>query len=127
VDGIGASGFYVTTPARSTSVLPNTQQMSGVDHIFVKVSNKEGAAFNDFGNNTYFMKFERDTAGLNSLHFTTDPRNPSGNITTTSNTSGTFYVDFTGGRVQDDLVLLVAVNGTIDHNFKLNLKSSVLG
>ena len=127
VDGIGASGFYVTTQAGSNSVLPNAQQMSGVDHIFVKVSNTEGAAFNDFGNNTYFVKFERDTAGLNSLHFTTDPRNPSGNITTTSNTSGTFYVDFTGGRVQDDLVLLVAVNGTIDHNFKLNLKSSVLG
>ncbi len=101
--------------------------MSDIDHIYVKVSNKEGAAFNDFGNNTYFMKFDKDGGGLNSLHLTTDPRNPSGNVTTTSNTSGTFYVDFTGGRVQDDLVLLVAVNGTIDHNFKLNLKSSVPG
>lgn len=128
VEGAGASGFYVTTlAAESSSIVANAQMMSGVDQIYVKVSNKEGAAFNDFGNNTYFMKFDKDSGGLNSLHFTTDPRNPSGNVTTTSNTSGTFYVDFTGGRVQDDLVLLVAVNGTIDHNFKLDLKSSVPG
>jgi hypothetical protein len=127
VDGVGASGFYITTPAGSPNVLQDAQPMLGVDHIYVKVSNKEGATFNDFRNNTYFMKFDKDGSGLNSLHFTTDPRNPSGNVTTTNDTSGTFYVNFTGGRVQDDLVLLVAVNGTINHDFKLNLKSSVPG
>ena len=71
------------------------------------------------------MKFDKAGGGLNSLHITTDPANPDGNVTTTSNLSGTFYVDFTGGRVQDDFVLLVAVNGTIGSNFNLNLKSSV--
>ena len=127
VDGVGASGFYVTSPVGSPNVLSNAQSMRSADHIYVKVSNKEGATFNDFGNNTYYMKFDKDGGGLNSLRFTTDPRNPSGNVATTRNTSGSFYVDFTGGRVQDDLVLLVAVNGTIGHDFKLNLKSSVPG
>lgn len=127
VDGVGASGFYVTSPAEPPNILSNTQSMLSVDHTYVKVSNKEGAAFNDFGNNTYYMKFDKDGGGLNSLHITTDPRNPSGNITTTSNTMGTFFVDFTGGRIQDNLVLLIAVNGNIGHDFKLNLKSSVPG
>ena len=121
----GASGVYVTAPAGSPNVLANAQPMPDFDHIYVKVSNKEGASFNDFGNNTYFMKFEKAGGGLNSLHITTDPRNPSGNVNTTSNLSGTFYVDFTGDRVQDDFVLLVAVNGTVGDDFQLNLKSSV--
>ncbi len=126
-DGNGASGFYVTAPNESPKIVANAQPMTGFDHIYIQVSNKEGASFNDFGNNTYFMKFDRDGAGLNSLHITTDPRNPNGNITTTSNLSGTFYLDFTGSRVQNDLVLLVAVSGSIGTDFKLNLKSSVPG
>jgi hypothetical protein len=127
VDGDGSSGYYVTAPAWLSNVLANAQPMTNIDHIYVKVSNKEGVAFNEFRNNTYFMKFDKDGAGLNSLHITTSPKNPNGNVTTTSNLSGTFYVNFTGGRVQDDLVLLVAVNGTIGIDFRLNLKSSVPG
>lgn len=124
-DGDGASGFYVTAPAGSPNVLANIQPMPSFDGIYVKVSNKEGAAFNDFGNDTYFMKFDKAGGGLNALHITTNPRNPDGNVTMTGNLTGTFYVDFTGGRVMDDFVLLVAVNGTIGNNFQLNLKSSV--
>ena len=126
-DGSGASGFYVNTPAGESNVLPNAQAMPGIDNICVKVSNKEGAKFNEFGNSTYLMKFEKSGGGLNSLHITTNPGNPPGNITQTSKTSGTFYVNFTGGRVQEDFILLVAVNGLIGNDFKLSLKSSVPG
>jgi hypothetical protein len=125
VDGVGANGFYVTAQNGARNVLSNAQPIVGFDNVFVKVSNKQGAVFNDYRNDTYFMKFERSGAGLNSLHITTDPRNPSGNVTKTSNLQGTFYVDFTGSRVQENFVLLVAVNGTIGTDFKLNLKSSV--
>ncbi len=124
-DGMGASGFYVTAPAGSSNVLSSTQAMPNFDYIYVKVSNKEGAAFNDYGNNTYYMKFDKSGGGLNSLHITADPKNLDGNVTTTSRQTGTFYVDFTGGRTQDNFVLLIAVNGTIGNDFKLNLKSSV--
>ena len=33
--------------------------MTGFDHVYLKVSNKEGATFNDYGNDTYYMKFEK--------------------------------------------------------------------
>lgn len=124
-DGDGASGFYVTAPAGSGETLSSSQPMPGVDNVYVKVSNSAGATFNDYGNNTYFLKFEKSGGGLNSLHITTNPANPDGNVTTTSSLSGTFFVDFTGGRVQDDFVLLVAVNGTLGSDFQLNLRSSV--
>ncbi len=125
VEDDGASGFYVTALSSSTKTGPNVQSMPSFNYVYVKVSNQEGAAFNDYENDTYFMKFEKVGGGLNSLHITTDPRSPNGNVTTTSNLTGTFYVDFTGDRVQDDFILLVAVNGALGDNFRLNLKSSV--
>lgn len=106
VDGDGASGLYVTAPAGAPNFLANAQSMPSFDHIYVQVSNKQGAVFNDFGNNTYFMNFNKAGGGLNALHITTDPKNPDGSVTTTSSLTGTFYVDFTGGRVMDDFVLL---------------------
>lgn len=99
--------------------------MEDCDHVYVKVANHAGSSFNDFGNNTYFMRFEKAGGGLNSLHITTDPRVPTGQVTNTGNATGTFFVDFTGDRVQDDFVLLVAVNGVTGDDFQLNLKSSV--
>ncbi len=127
VEGDGANGYYVTASSGSSTILANAKIMPDFDNVCLKVSNVAGAAFNDFGNDTYLMKFEKAGGGLNSLHITTDPRNPTGSVTTNTSLSGTFYVDFTGDRVQDDFVLLVAVNGTIGDAFQLNLKSSVPG
>jgi len=130
VDDSGASGYYVnatSSASSSTSALLNAEAMTAFDHVYVKVSNEAGAIFNDYGNDTYFMKFEKDGGGLNSLHITTSQNNPTGNVTITNNLKGTFYVDYTGGRVQDDFLLAVAVNGTVGSDFRLNLKSSVPG
>ena len=125
VEGDAASGFYVTnSPSTENTELGDTQVLAEYNHVYVKISNKAGASFDDFGNGTYFIKFEKVGGGLNSLHFTTDLRNPSGNITTTDALSGSFYLDFTGDRVQDDFILLVAVNGTISNDFGLHLRSS---
>jgi hypothetical protein len=125
VDGDGASGYYVTSNPQATSSLAGAQIMADYDHVYVKVANNAGASFNDFANNTYFMKFEKAGGGLNSLHITTNPKIPSGQVTSTGNTTGTFFVDFSGDRVQDDFLLLVAVNGAIGNDFQLKLKSSV--
>jgi hypothetical protein len=125
VEGNGASGFLVTgSSATETSVLPNAQVLPDFNHVYVQVSNPEGASFDDYGNDTYFMKFEKSGGGLNSLHITPDFRDPQGNVTQTDAVSGTFFVDFTGSRVQDDFILLVAVNGTIGEDFALHLRSS---
>lgn len=125
VDGDGSSGYYVTANPQSLSIVPNAQVMGDFNHVYVKVANSAGAAFNDFGNNTYFMNFEKAGGGLNSLHITTDPNVPTGQVTNTGNMTGRFFVDFTGDRVQNDFILLVAVNGAVGDDFALNLKSSV--
>jgi hypothetical protein len=125
VDGDGASGYYVTVNPGTLSELAGVQVMEDYNHVYVKVPNSEGAAFNDYENNTYYMKFDKAGGGLNSLHITDDPRVPTGQVTNTGNLTGTFFVDFTGDRVQNDFLLLVAVNGVIGDDFALNLKSSV--
>ncbi len=126
VEGSGASGYYVTANPETASTLAGTEVLNDYSHVYVKVANQAGAAFNDFGNNTYFMKFEKAGGGLNTIHITTDPKVPTGQVTSTGNATGTFFVDFSGDRVQDDFILLVAVNGAIGDGFQLNLKSSVL-
>jgi len=125
VEGDGASGYYVTTDPQQSSGFTNARGMDDFNHIYVMVANDAGATFSDFGNNTYFMKFEKEGGGLNSLHITTDPSIPNGQVTNTGNMTGTFYVDFTGDRVQEDFILLVAVNGAVGEDFALRLRSSV--
>jgi hypothetical protein len=125
VEGDGASGYYVTNNSQANSAFTAAQIIGDFNHVFVKVANAAGASHNDYGNNTYFMKFDKAGGGLNSLHITTDPKVPTGQITNTDDLTGTFYVDFSGSRVQDDFILLVAVNGNIGNNFQLTLKSSV--
>ena len=125
VEGDGASGYYVTADQQATSSLAGAQAMEDYNHIYVKVANHAGIAYNDNGNNTYFMKFEKTGGGLNTLHITTDPKAPGGQVTNSDNTTGTFFVDFSGDRVQEDFILLVSVNGSIGDDFQLNLKSSV--
>ena len=80
--------------------------------------------------NTYFVQFEDTTGGgtgggLNPLHISDTPAYAIGNITTTTNQSGTFWVTFNGGQpTMDDGVLMLAVNGTIPDNFSVNLQAS---
>jgi hypothetical protein len=124
VDGDGASGYYITSNPQANFELSGTQQLD-FNYVYVKVANTYGVSHNDFGNNTYFLKFSKEGGGLNSLHITVDPKVPTGQVTRTDKPNGTFFVDYTGGRVQEDFILLVAVNGSIGKDFKLDLKSSV--
>ena len=125
VEGDGSNGYYVTSDSQTTTTLVEAQIMEDYNHVYVKVANHAGAVFNDYGNNTYFMRFEKVGGGLNSLHITTDPKVPTGQVTNTGNLTGSFFVNYTGDRVQEDFILLVAVNGTLGADFQLNLKSSV--
>jgi hypothetical protein len=125
VEGDGSNGYYVTSDPQATNILAGAQVMEDYDHVYVKVANHGGAVFNDYGNNSYFMRFEKAGGGLNSLHITTDPRVPTGQVTKTGNLTGSFFVNYTGDRAQDDFILLVAVNGALGADFHLNLKSSV--
>jgi PKD repeat protein len=100
-----------------TAVLPDYH------HIYIHVANDAGVRFDVYGNNTYYHK--HDGGGINALHLTTNNAEPYGQVTTTYDQSGVFYVSDTGGRgFDDDAILLLAVNGTIPDNFSIHLKAS---
>lgn len=114
---------YITV---STGELPSNR------HIFISVSNYEGAKYDDgevFGgpNGTYYIK--ADGGGLNQLHITTDVNNANGQVnaieTTSTSSSGVFYITTTGGRgYNDEIILLVSVKAPISDDFSLQIISS---
>jgi large repetitive protein len=98
-------------------------------HIFINVANDAGVKYNldgpNYGgpSNTYYIK--ADGGGLNELHITNDITASGGQVTATNAQSGTFYVSNTGGRGFDnDIILLLAVNGTIPDDFNVHIRSS---
>jgi len=98
--------------------------LPGYNNIFVKVANDGGAKYNTFSNNTYNIRFEGIDRGLNALHVSTDPAVNFGQVTLTDDQSGTFYATDSGGKgYEDEILLMVAVNGTIPDNFSLRVTS----
>jgi PGF-pre-PGF domain-containing protein len=101
------------------------------NHVFIKVANDagvkydlDGAVFGTEGNNnTYYIKAEG--GGLNELCLTADPAVPTGQITVSNQQSGTFYVTAASGKGYfDDIIMAIAVNGTIPDDFAVYIKSS---
>ncbi len=100
---------------------------------FINVANDAGVKYDLDGaafsgpNNTYYIKFSGG-GGLNSEFITaTSTGSPSLTTITTSSpsVSGSFYPSYGGGvGYQDDLILLVGVQGPIDNNFSLTITSS---
>ncbi|RZB29020.1 MAG: hypothetical protein AEth_01624 [Candidatus Argoarchaeum ethanivorans] len=95
--------------------------------VYVQVANDPGAKYDIYGNNTYHFVFNGSaTQGLGSLYVTNDISVPEGQVTTTSNQSGTFYITYPGGGkgFDDAVILMLAVNGTISNDFEIHIKSS---
>lgn len=98
--------------------------------IFINVSNIGGVKYpgwdNSLGDNaTYWISMLNSSGGgLNPLHISTNYSIYNGQVTTTTNHSGTFYCTFNGGiGHMDDGVLMLAVNGTIPSDFSVNIQS----
>jgi PKD repeat protein len=115
------------TAADGTVPLPSNR------HIFFNVANNAGVKYDFDGStyngpdNTYYIK--ADGGGLNELHLTTDPAVGAGQVTAAAspntNPSGTFYASCTGGRgFTDDMIVLLAVNGTIPDDFAVDIRTS---
>ncbi len=115
----------------------NTTNLSSNRHIFIDVANDNGVKYNvDYSkfitepgatNGTYYLKC--DGGGLNQLHITTNTSNTNGQVTvinsTSTNSSGVFYITTTGGRgYNDELILLLSVAGPISDNFSVHITSS---
>ncbi|MDD4454666.1 MAG: PKD domain-containing protein, partial [Candidatus Methanomethylophilaceae archaeon] len=109
---------YITVDGGSYSgVLP------GYTSIYVRPANHDGIRWDYTENSTYYIN--KNGGGLNAVHISTDPAVGAGQVTVSENQTGTFYVTDTGGRgYQDEVVLLLAVNGTIPDDFSIRIKTS---
>ena len=73
--------------------------------------------------NTYYIA--EGGGGSNPIQISTDPTYKPGQLTTTNNQTGTFYIVFSGGIGHlDDAILMLAVNGTIPNDFAFTVTSS---
>ena len=96
-------------------LLPNNR------HIFINVANDAGVKYDSDGatyggpSNTYYIK--ADGGGMNALSFD--------QLTTTTNTSGTFNViDGGGSGGSQEFIILIAVQGPIPDDFSATLRSN---
>ncbi|MFA5415034.1 MAG: PKD domain-containing protein, partial [Methanoregula sp.] len=110
----------ITWPGYITVMAP----LPNYNNIFFSVANDAGAKYNAYGNNTYYVSFKGANSGLNALHISTDPSVINGQVTVTGNLNGTFTATSNDAKgFQDDVILMVAVNGTIPDNFRLSVKA----
>ena len=105
--------------------IANQTTISNYNKVYIQTVNDDGIAYNIFGNNTYLINFEGVDRGLNAIHISTDFLSEFGQITTTNNQSGVFYIIDSGGKhYEDEVILMLAVNGTIPDDFALHIVSS---
>ena len=101
-----------------------TEPLPDYNDIYVTVANNAGVKYNAFSNDTYHILFQGSGQGLNALHISTDPSVNFGQVTRTGEQAGSFYATDSGGKgYEDEIILMVAVNGTIPDDFRLNIKS----
>ena len=112
-------GLFSAILMVSAIVLPvAADEITNYKHVWLPMTN--GARFNETGD--YYFKL--DGGGLNALHITNSIDDPYGEVIDAVSTSGHFYISDTGGRgYDDDVILMLAVNGTIPENFNLHLES----
>ena len=107
----------------------NAEPLPAPRHIFINVANDAGVKFNldgpEFGgpDNTYYLK--ANGGGLGAIHVSNDAEVTSGQVTTSTSPTGTFYITNTGGRGYDDeIVLLLSVKDPIPDDFSVRIRSS---
>ncbi|MEN6341314.1 MAG: nitroreductase [Methanospirillum sp.] len=117
-----AGALLLLALALLAAVPVQAEPFSGYNNIFVSVANDAGPHYDSFDNGTYSIRFEGETRGQNALHVTTDPSAPYGQVTFTSNRSGTLYVSDTGGKgYEDDCLLLVSVREPVPDDFRFRV------
>ncbi|MFA5212926.1 MAG: PKD domain-containing protein, partial [Methanoregula sp.] len=120
-----AAGSNAATTTEKNTVTSDSINgiLPGYTNIFVKPANDAGIRWDYTQNGTYFIN--QNGGGLNAVHISTDPTVNAGQVTVSPDQAGTFYVTETGGRgYQDEVVLLLAVNGTLPDDFSVRLKTS---
>ncbi|MGF7117585.1 PKD domain-containing protein [Methanobacterium oryzae] len=101
----------------------STAAETGTNYVNLTVSNDNGAKFGN-ADGTYTF-FNRTADGNNALKITNNSSVTAGNVVYTNSQSGTFYITSVGGKgYEDNVLLMLAVNGTIPDNFQLHITAS---
>ena len=106
----------------------NAAPLPDINHIYINVANDEGVKYDLDGSrywgpdNAYFINPE---GNLYEIHVSNDVDQNIGQVSTSPYQSGVFYITNTAGRGYcDDVILLLAVNGTMPDDFRVHIKSS---
>ena len=87
-------------------------ELPGYNDIYVKTAN--APAYDKQANGTYYIGTCENGGGLSDLHISNGANSPDGSTYLTASRTGEFYVTYTGDRgFQDDIILMLAVNGTV--------------
>ena len=116
----GVSGTAHVSVQRAET--PAGGVIPAVDDVHLKVANDAGVRFNDFGDGSFRIRWSG--GGQNAQHISNGSGSEYGEVTETTDLSGTFYATNTGGRGYfDNVFLCVAVNGTIPADFRLHIRA----
>lgn len=116
-----SGGSSTKTRSSFIYVTDATGALSGNSNIYIRMANHDGIKYDSYSNGTYYM--QSGSGGLNVIHISTDATVPAGQVTVTHNQSGTIYATSTG-TYADDVILMLAVNGTVPDDFAATITSS---
>ncbi|WP_449405392.1 PKD domain-containing protein [Methanolacinia paynteri] len=98
-------------------------ELPGYNDIYVKTANTP--EHDKQANGTYYIGTCGRDDGLSDLHISTSPDSPNGSKYMTDSRTGEFYVTYTGSHeFQDDIILMLAVNGTVPEDFAVDITAS---
>jgi len=118
-----AGGSDTATQTGLVSAADFSGALPGYTGVYVHVANPEGTKWNANSNETYYIN--PTGGGLNAIHISAAPSNIYGQVTSSTDQTGTFYIsDTSGSKYEDDIVLLLAVNGTLPDDFAAHIKTS---
>ena len=110
---------------RTNCIEVTSSPLSNYNNIYINLANDNGISFNTNGNGTYYIQtLLSANGGFNAIHIANNTTYTTnyGSYTFTYNQSGVFFVTDTGGRgYQDNVILMLAVNGTIPDNFTIHI------
>ena len=96
---------------------------TGANYVNLTVANDDGSRFGNA--DSAYTFFNRTADGNNALKITNNSSITAGNVAYTNSQSGTFYITSVGGKsYEDNVLLMLAVNGTIPDNFQLHITAS---
>jgi len=118
-----ADGSNSKTMTGLVYVAASTGPISDYNKTYIRAANHDGIRWDSNGNGTYYV--QAGSGGLSAIHVSTDPSVAAGQVTVTNSQAGTIYVTASGtNSYQDEIVLLIATNGTLPDNFAARIKTS---